>query len=358
MPNGKIQGPAMTPSRPSADEARAAVWAGILSAAKQLGKKAPLPQRQRPTVVQLRQGRSETPVYFIGAALYELNIAQLMPPLHSIFAAEIAWQAAWHDAAARNDTDATPVLEDRAAQYVAALRAHVGTTPCALAGHSFNANMAFEIAHQLNAIGSKVELVILLDAPAEYPPFYKIPWRNLRDVWMMPAIEEVPDRRASRSTAPRLSISLSIAGWALWRTAGSLKYRFVDLRDPGKLTTKLDTLGRPIHQLLIERLYANSLRSYRLQRLDCRGVLFRADRAEDCPALNADHSLGWRDLFGKGLEIIQVTGDHNTMMREHPHDENVARLLSDAVARHCAKPALRAPPSGQTAKNSRLRFVP
>jgi hypothetical protein len=53
-----------------------------------------------------------------------------------------------------------------------------------------------------------------------------------------------------------------------------------------------------------------------------------------------------------------VTGDHNTMMREHPHDENVARLLSDAVARHCAKPALRAPPSGQTAKNSRLRFVP
>lgn len=211
MPNGKIQGPAMTPSRPSADEARAAVWAGILSAAKQLGKKTPLPQRQRPTVVQLRQGRSETPVYFIGAALYELNIAQLMPPLHSIFAAEIAWPAAWHDAAARNDTDATPVLEDRAAQYVAALRAHVGT-PCALAGHSFNANMAFEIAHQLNAIGSKVELVILLDAPAEYPPFYKIPWRNLRDVWMMPAIEEVPDRRASRSRLWRL---LRLR-WLLW----------------------------------------------------------------------------------------------------------------------------------------------
>jgi thioesterase domain-containing protein len=68
-------------------------------------------------------------------------------------------------------------------------------------------------------------------------------------------------------------------------------------------------------------------------------VLFRADRAEDCPALNADHSLGWRDMFGKGLEIIQVTGDHTTMLREHPHDENLARLLSDAVARHCAKPA-------------------
>jgi thioesterase domain-containing protein len=199
--------------------------------------------------------------------------------------------------------------------------------------------LAFEIAHQLNAIGSKVELVILLDAPAEYPVFYEIPWRNLRGVWMMPAFEAVTDRRASRSTASRLSISLSIAGWALWRTARFLKHRFVELRDPGELTTKLDTLGRPIHRRLIERLYANSLRSYRLQRLDCRGVLFRADRAEDCPALNADHSLGWRDMFGKGLEIIQVTGDHTTMLREHPHDENLARLLSDAVARHCAKPA-------------------
>jgi thioesterase domain-containing protein len=343
MPNGKIQESAMTPSRPSSDAARAAVWTGILGAAKHIGLRALVPMRQRPAVVQLRHGSSDTPLYFIGTGLCELHVAQLMPAEHSVYAVEIAWPAAWHDSAARNDTDATPVLEDRAAQYVAALRAHVGTAPCALAGHSFYANMAFEIAHQLNAIGSKVELVILLDAPAEYPAFYNIPWRNLRDVWMMPAFEEVPDRRASRSTASRLSISLSIAGWALWRTARFLKHRFVELRDPGELTTKLDTLGRPIHRRLIERLYANSLRSYRLQRLDCRGVLFRADRAEDCPALNTDHSLGWRDMFGKGLEIIQVTGDHTTMLREHPHDENLARLLSDAVARHCAKPALRAP---------------
>jgi thioesterase domain-containing protein len=343
MPNGNIQESSMTPSRPSSDAARAAVWTGILGAAKHIGARAPVPMRQRPAVVQLRQGSSDTPLYFIGTGLSELHVAQLMPTEHSVYAVEIAWPAAWHDAAARNDTDATPVLEDRAAQYVAALRPHVGTAPCALAGHSFYANMAFEIAHQLNAIGSKVELVILLDAPAEYPAFYEIPWRNLRGVWMMPAFEEVTDRRASRSTASRLSISRSIAGWVLWRIARFWKHRFVELRDPGELTTKLDTLGRPIHRRLIERLYANSLRSYRLQRLDCRGVLFRADRAEDCPALNADHSLGWRDMFGKGLEIIQVTGDHTTMLREHPHDENLARLLSDAVARHCAKRAIRAP---------------
>ena len=326
--------PLKTSDRAMTDEARAAVWTGILGAAKHLGKKAPLPLRQRPTIVQLRQGTSETPVYFIGAGLYELHTAQMMPPQHSIFAAEIAWPAAWHDAAAKNDTDATPVLEDMVAPYVTALRAHAGSAPCVLVGYSFHASMAFEIAHQLLEKGSQVELVMILDAPAEYPPPHKIAWKNLQDTWMPGASER------ATSIASRLKISLSIVRWTLAVAGRFLKRRFVEsaLRDPGELTTKLDTQGRPMHWPLINRLYDNSLRSYRLRRLDCRGVLFRADRSEDCPAAKVDYSLGWADLFGKGFEIIQVTGDHFTMMREHPHDQNLAREMSAALDRHCAKP--------------------
>ena len=323
-----------TSSSAMTEEARAAVWTGILGAAKHLGKKAPLPLRQRPTVVQLRQGTSATPVYFIGAGLYELHTAQMMPPQHSIFAAEIAWPAAWHDAAARNDTDATPVLEDMVVPYVTALRAHTGDKPCVLAGYSFHASMAFEIAHQLLEQGGQVDLVMILDAPAEYPLPHKIAWKNLRDAWM-PGMRE----RAA-SIASRFEVSLSIARWTLAVAGRFLKRRFFEsaLRDPGELTTKLDTLGRPMHWPLINRLYDNSLRSYRLRRLNCRGVLFRADRSEDCPAANVDYSLGWADLFGKGLEIIQVTGDHFTMMREDPHDQNLAREMSAALDRYCAKP--------------------
>ena len=321
----------------STDAARAAVWTGILGAAKHLGKRAPPPLRQRPTVVQLRQGTSETPVYFIGAGLYELHTAQLMPPQHSIFAAEIAWPAPWHDAAARNDTNATPVLEDMVVPYVTALREHSGSTPCVIVGYSFHASMAFEIAHQLLDKGGQVDLVMLLDAPAEYPLPHWIAWKNLRDTWMPSASEH------SASNASRFAVTLSIVRWTLAVTGRFLKRRFVEsaLRDPGELTTKLDTLGRPMHWPLINRLYDNSLRSYRLRRLDCRGVLFRADRSEDCPSANVDYSLGWGDLFGKGLDIIQVTGDHYTMMREHPHDQNLAREMSDALDRHCTKPAQR-----------------
>jgi thioesterase domain-containing protein len=316
------------------DEAHAAVWTGIIGAARHIGNRAPLPLRQRPSVIQLRQGTAGMPVYFVGAGLYELHIAQLMPSEHSIYAVEIAWPAAWHDAAAKNDTEATPVLEDMVGPYVAALSAHVGSAPCVLVGYSFHGIMAFEIAHQLQAKGGKVEMVIMVDAPADYPAAHKIAWRNLREVWW-PA----PARSAAAATPPslasRVSISLSIAGWAMLEGARFLKRRLVEtaFRDPGKLTTKLDTLGRPMTWQLIERLYANSIRSYRRRRLGCRGAVFVADRAEDCPAHNPDPSLGWGDLFGKDIEIIQATGDHITLMRQHPHDINLAQQLSDLLDR-------------------------
>ena len=330
-PRRDMQDPATKNSADqTTDAARAALWTGILGAAKHIGKMAPLPARQRPVVVQLRQGGDATPIYFIGAGLYELHVAQLMPPQHSIYAAEIACPAAWHDAAARNDTGATPVLEDLVAPYVTAIHAHAGAVPCVLMGYSFHALMAFEIAHQLMAKGARVALVIALDAPAEYPKPPKAIWTNLRDVWTRP----------EQSIVARLATSFAIARWASGVATRFALRRFAEtaLNDPGELTTKLDTLGRPMHWPLIERLYDNSLRSYKLRQLDCRGVLFRADRAEDCPAARPDVSLGWADLFGQGLEIVQVTGDHFTMMREPPHDQALARELSMALDRYCATP--------------------
>jgi thioesterase domain-containing protein len=335
-PRRTMQDPAMKISpRPSSDEAHAAVWTGILGAAKHIGNRAPLPLRNRPAVVQLRQGTAATPVYFIGAGLYELHIAQLMASEHSIYAIEIAWPADWHDAAARNDTDATPVLEDMVVPYVEALSAHIGAGPCVLVGYSFHGLMAFEIAHQLARKGGKVDMVVLVDSPSDYPAAYKIAARNLRDVWKSAATDRAPP------IGSRLQRSLAISTWALVEGLRYAKRRFVEtaLRDPGKLTTKLDTLGRPMQWRLIERLYANSIRAYRLRSLDCRGVVIRGDRPEDCPALTIDFAMGWTGLFGKGLEIIKVTGDHITMMRQHPHDLQLAGQLSNLLDRSYGMPA-------------------
>jgi thioesterase domain-containing protein len=338
-PSQQMQNPSVKLSpRASNDEALAAVWTGILGAAKHIGNRAPLPPRQRPAVVQLRQGTAPMPVYFIGSGLYELHIAQLMPSAHSIYAVEVAWPAVWHDAAAKNDTRASPVLEDLVGPYVDALSAHARAEPCVLVGYSFHGLMAFEIAHQIEARGGKVDMIVLVDAPSDYPPAYKIAWNNLLELW-----RTAPGGAAA--PAPRLGKSAAIACWALIEGARYVKRRFVEsvLGDPGKLTTKLDTLGRPMTWQLIERLYANSIRAYRLRPLPCRGAVIRGDRPEDCPSANIDYAMGWTGLFTKGLEIVQVTGDHITMMRQYPHDVNLAREMSTLLNRSYPAAAQRAP---------------
>jgi hypothetical protein len=137
------------PSHAASKEARAALWTGIIGAAKHIGKREPLQAARRPLVVQLKPGIATTPVYFIGAGLFEFHLAQLISSEQSVYAVEIAWPSAWHDAAIANDTASCPTLEQLTAPYAAAIRAHAGASPCVLIGYSFNGNIAFEAAHQL-----------------------------------------------------------------------------------------------------------------------------------------------------------------------------------------------------------------
>lgn len=328
-----------TPPRSSTDQARAALWTGILGAAKHIGRREPRTNAKRPAVVAFKPGAGETPVYFIGAGLFEFRIAQLMRCEHPVYAIEIPWPSQWHDAAARNDVDASPTLQELVAPYVAALRDHAGSSPCVIMGYSFHGSMAFEAAHQLAALGSKVAMVMLLDAPAQYPAPHHVARQKLREVWAR-SPQRVSSGRRPPSIVARLAGSGAILQWTLFWTWSNLKGQFLHwvLRDAGKLTTKLDALGRPMHWRLVERVYANSLRAYGLRPLDCRGAIFRADRAEDCPGGVVDYSLGWSGLFGDGLEIVQVTGDHMSMMRESPHDRNLADEICDLLERFCHEP--------------------
>jgi thioesterase domain-containing protein len=320
-------------SQAASEEARAALWTGIIGAAKHIGKREPLQAARRPLVVQLKLGVATTPVYFIGAGLFEFHLAQLISSEQSVYAVEIAWPSAWHDAAIANDTASCPTLEQLAGAYAAAIRAHAGASPCVLIGYSFNGNIAFEAAHQLQMLGNKVETVILLDTPAEYPSWYNAAWKSLCETW----------RRGSHLQAPRfvtkLANSWPVATWAFYEIGKLAKQRFLlaVMGHPGKLTTKLDSQGRPLHWQLIERIYANSLRNYQLRRLRSHGVVFRADRTEDCPTPTPDYALGWSELFDDGLDVVQMSGGHKTMIQQSPHDLQLAREMSHVLDRSYAE---------------------
>jgi thioesterase domain-containing protein len=314
-----------TPPRAATDEARAALWAQIIGTAKHLRKRdAPVPARQSP-VLQLKQGATATPVYFIGAGLFEFHLAGLISSEQAVHAVEITWPSEWHDAAIKNDVDACPSLEELVARYTALIHQNAGTSPCVLIGYSFNGNIAFEAAHQLKTRGTPVERVMLLDCPPEYPVWHLAARRSLAQIWNAPA--------SSTSIAAKFKASTPVARWALVAAVKAVKQnlQWRVMGDPGLLTTKLDTLGRPLHWRLIERLYDHSLRDYQIRRLDSRGVLFRADRAEDCPSPIADESLGWSELFAGGFDIVPTTGDHKSMVEQSPHDQNLARDMSKAL---------------------------
>jgi thioesterase domain-containing protein len=307
------------------EEAREVLWTGILGAAKRLGKREWHPTKRHSSVVQLREGAAETPVYFIGIGLAELHLAQLICSERSIFGVEIPWPSAWRNAAAKNDVDALPTMEQLVAPYVAALRVHAGSSPCVLVGHSFSGLMAFQAAHQLNEQGGKVEMVMLLDTQTRYPAPHQVAWQQLQKDW-----GRAPDARStdqtSQSIAFRLRRSWSMIRWMLVKEMRGLARRV--LRYRGELTMRLDDLGIPWHWELMARVYLNAVRSYRLCCLDSRGILFRAEPDDESPARTLDETLGWDNLFKGGLDIVQVTGNHVTMTRQKPHDRTLARAMS------------------------------
>jgi thioesterase domain-containing protein len=324
---------AMKPPRKSTDEARELLWTRILGTAKQLGRREWRSTKPLPQVFQLREGAAEAPVYFIASQQFEFHLAQLMCSERSIFGVEMPWPSAWRQAAAKNDIEALPTMDQLVAPYTAALSMHARSSSCVLAGHSFSGLMAFEAAHQLNELGIKVETVILLDAPAKYPAPHQLAWQQLQKDWGKTPLTD----RTTRSIVSRLGCSWSIMWWLLKKEMGQLMRGF--LRHRGKLTTRLDDLGAPWHLGMLERLYSNAVRTYRLRCLDCGGVLFRAD--DEGPVRTLDGSLGWGNLFRRGLEIIQVTGNHLTMMQQNPHDQTLAQAMDQLLARRANEDAIR-----------------
>jgi thioesterase domain-containing protein len=310
----------------SKSEARAVAWTEILAVAKHLGKRAWHPVKH-PSVIQLKEGAAETPVYFIGAGLSEFNLAQLMCSERSIFAISVPFASAWRNAVAKQQSYALPTMEQLVALYVTALSVHAHPSPCVLVGHSFNGLMAFEAAHQLHRQGREVEMVILLDAQLTYPTPHHVAWQKLQKDWKQPFNLELTGRTLL-SIASRLGGSWSIIRWMLVKEMREFRYRFLEvvMRYPGKLTRTFDEKGLPWHWGLLSRLYANALRSYQARCLDCHGVLFRAD-----PESPADRSLGWDNLFSKGLEIIEVTGSHDTLAHQ-PHVTTLAREMDKVLA--------------------------
>ena len=298
--------------------------------------------KRQPMVVQLQKGNGGLPVYFIYAGPEPALLAQMMGSERSIFGIEVPWPLSWRNAALKTDVTQLPTMEQLVAPFVAALNAHARSSPCALAGHSFAAVMAFEAAHQLQKLGGKVEMVMLLDAWLKRPPPYLVAWTNLQERWKQ-TLHQVGAQRNGRFVASCLWRGWLVLRWALAEGMGSwlvekTRRKFSQIiqrrRAPlGELTMLFDEDGRPIERELVLRLYAKVERSYEPYALNSRGVLFRT-RNENQFDPRYDSGLGWEGLFTHGLEVVTVPGDHFSMIRQESCRLALATQMNEALHRH------------------------
>jgi thioesterase domain-containing protein len=249
----------------------------------------------------------------------------------------------WRQAIGTGNLETLPTVEQLGARFGEIVRAHAGSAPCVLVGYSFWGKVAFEAAHALAAAGGKAD-VMLIDAYAS--KLFYAGWREVA----RGAVEIIGD---SREFGAALLTAGRVLWWALSRRAPyfSSGTSRVLLSSPVVLNSgsakagldqRVDGSGGnewvEDEQSLIS-VSPHIAKTFNPQPLDARGVLIRTRRVGE-EALPSQHlANGWGDLFAQGLEVIQVSGNHLSLVRDPTNRLEVARAMMSALDRYrTAKP--------------------
>ena len=217
-----------------------------------------------------------------------------------------------------------PHIEGMAARYIEEIRRFQPEGPYFLGGYSFGGSVAFEMAQQLTAQGQNVALLAILD---HTPP----PTRYHTPFWSPAFLMEF-----LRNTPSWLLDEISHSGLGeilarLRLKTGEVRRRISAFLDrPSPRSTRSDADGlfdlsrlpEPFRNLL--EAHYRALREYVPTAYPGRVTLFRA-RTRPLLRLHG-RDLGWSRLAAGGLEIIEITGNHTSILNE-PHDRVLAQRL-------------------------------
>jgi acetoacetyl-CoA synthetase len=198
-------------------------------------------------------------------------------------------------------------VEDIAAGYVEQIRTVQASGPYALAGYSFGALVAFEMAQQLRRAGEPVQFLCLIDAYVEQD----LPW----SFWLGYRWERAR-RKAGQLTALQLvryagAKSAEIAGHAYARLTGA---------DP---LSRMNPAWR-----LVQKKMTAAMAAYRPQPYDG-GPVVHIRAAVDIGEYYDPMPL-WRQLARAGSVVLEVPGDHFEMVGANA--AAVAAALERALA--------------------------
>ncbi|MFL6192597.1 MAG: amino acid adenylation domain-containing protein, partial [Thermoanaerobaculia bacterium] len=224
-------------------------------------------------------------------------------------------------------------VEERAAEYVDAVRSLQPAGPYLLVGYSFGGILAFEMARQLTLAGEEVALLALLDQGIT-------PGDEAAEVDTATVIAGmVRHRTGGQGAAPVLA-------------ADALRGLPVEaqLARGLEILGSQEALGPGFDIPLLRDLAlgwssrATAAERYRVSTYPGRITLLRATGV-DPAALRGlaperrrifdDPTLGWGNVAAGGVEVHAVPGNHQTLI-EAPHVETVAEILEACIERALA----------------------
>jgi amino acid adenylation domain-containing protein len=281
------------------------------------------PVRKFDPIVALRKSGDRPPLFLVhpmgGNVLCYLDLVKHLPVDQPVYALQ----------AAGAEPGATPLrtMSDIAASYIAAMRRVRPHGPYNVGGWSFGGYVAVEMARQL--ADEELARLILLDTTVIGGPHSAVPERDMITGFFGELLLETQGVKARdltrESGLPGHDASFESA----------LRYAtdagIVPAESPPQLIRRLYEIFRANYEATL---------NYRHEPLDRDITLLRS--IEELPTeLAGAHSLvgsmfasptnGWEILTPRSLRVIEVAGDHLSMMSE-PHVADVAAKLSAELA--------------------------
>jgi aspartate racemase len=224
-------------------------------------------------------------------------------------------------------------LEELASRYVEDIVAFQPNGSFCLAGYSFGGFLAYEMARQLSSRGLQVGYLAIIDTGPSFPNMFSIkdklsgvpsflrniPWWVREDFLTSKPSEFY--RRLCRK------IGEVLKRWKRNFNTRSRKADVVDLED----IFELSELSQDVVRIMQHHL--KLLQDYQALPYSGPLTLYRA-RAQPLFRLTND-DLGWGMIVSKGIEIVEIPGNHATII----HEPNV-RVLAKSIYAALEKLAL------------------
>jgi amino acid adenylation domain-containing protein len=309
------------------------------------------------SVVLLREGGSEPPLFFIhdglGEVLLYRNVAMRLKPDRPIYGVRPLSRRACPIAHTR--------LADMAAYYSQEIRSIQPEGPYLLAGLCTGGLIALEIARQLQGQGQQVALVALIDTPHNRGRKKSVAKRRLAALWAAssaPGQEPGWSGRARRvlgNTAKKVSNVLSYESRRLTEEA-SREIRVKLLRYFLDRNRTLPSLAEniPVREVLwvaerehvLPPSYEGAVVLFRATQKSSalEGAVIDGIRVDDTPYVDryVEPKFGWEHHI-PSLDVEDVPGGHSSILME-PNVEVLAEKIQayvDALARPVIEPKLR-----------------